>query len=98
MKNKCKVEISGIELSVLSDNSKEQVLAMAKGLDDKIFALTQKPYGYTVTGAAIICALDSLEENKRLSKEIAKLSRTIESQKLDIEILKIENEKLTGRN
>lgn len=97
MKNKCKVEISGIQLSMLSDNTPEQIKAMAEALDKKLRDLTIDQYHYNKTEAAIICAMDYLEENKRLEKTIAQLRHQLETQNLDLEILKIENEKLRGK-
>ena len=97
MKNKCKVEISGIQLTMLSDNSPEEIKSMADALDKKLRELTIDQYHYNKTEAAIICALDFLEENKRLEKALAQLQHQLETQKLDLEILKIENEKLRNK-
>lgn len=65
LKNRVKLNIGGIEIAVLSDESEEYVLGVGQEVDRRIKSqLTTNP-SMSVTTAAIITALDLCDEYRK---------------------------------
>ena len=66
MKNTHKITIAGVDLTLTSDNNEDYVQKLAIELTRRINSLTLSSAGVTKMQAAIVCALDLLDENCRL--------------------------------
>lgn len=66
MKNKHSLTISGVELTLTSENNDQYVDALAGELTRRINTIAVSGVGVTKLQAAIVCALDLLDENYRL--------------------------------
>lgn len=65
-KQRYTVEISGMELNLLSDESEEYVLELAKIIDQRINSMVMSSKRCSKTEAALVCALDSLDEKVKM--------------------------------
>ncbi len=96
MKNKCQVKISGMQLNVHTDYEQDFVDALAENVTERLEEVLRASRYYSKLDAALLLLLDLTDQNARMEAEVAKLKREAESLRLDLEIQKIENEKLTG--
>lgn len=98
MKNKCNITISGIQLTVHTDYEDAFVSALADNVTEQLDAILQaSPYSSKLD-AALLLLLDLTDQNARMEAETGKLKRELETMRLDLEIQRIENEKLTGED
>ena len=86
MKNTCQISIAGVTLSVNTEYDAAYVGALA---DDAP--------GCTKIQAALLCLLDQFDQREKAAAELSALHKQLETDKLDLEILRIENEKLSGK-
>ena len=98
MKNKCNVSISGLSLSVHTDYEQEAVEALAKAVSERMAEILQASRYSSKLDAALLLLLELTDKNTRLEAENGKLKREMESLRLDLEIQRIENEKLTAED
>ncbi len=66
MKNTHKITIAGVDLTLNSENSEEYVQKLAVELTRRINSIALSSSGVTKLQAAVVCALDLLDENYRL--------------------------------
>ena len=66
MKNKHNITIAGVDLTLNSENSEEYVQKLALELTRRINSIALSTSGVTKLQAAVVCALDLLDENYRL--------------------------------
>jgi len=66
MKNKHNITIAGVDLALNSENSEEYVQKLALELTRRINSIALSTSGVTKLQAAVVCALDLLDENYRL--------------------------------
>lgn len=97
MKNQCEINIAGLSLTVRTEYEPEYVEALAKRITESIESLQRAGGGCTKLQAALLCLLDATDAKERAEKELTALRKKAETDKLDMEILRIENEKLTGK-
>lgn len=96
MKNKCNITISGLQLTVHTDYEKAFVDALADNVTEQLDAILQaSPYSSKLD-AALLLLLDLTDRNARLEAENGKFKRDLETLRLDLEIQRIENEKLSA--
>lgn len=76
-KRKYDVEIAGIQLSILSDESEEFVKDLVKKLDAQITKLTVHNKRCAKIDAAVLIALDALGEKTKLEKKLKNLEAQI---------------------
>jgi len=69
-KNVHNITVSGVELTLSSDNVTEYVEKLAQDLTKRINKLEFSNLGVSKLSAAIVCALDLLDENYRLRLQI----------------------------
>ena len=95
MKERYTIQISGLELNLLSDESEEYVLQLAKMVDQQINTISQSSRRCSKTEAALVCALEYLdgkiknqfeaeelrEQLEALQRENARLSKALEESK-----------------
>ncbi len=96
MKNKCQIQISGMQLIVHTDYEQDFVEALAESVTDRLDEILKASRYYSKLDASLLLLLDLTDQNARMEAENAKLKRELESMRLDLEIQKIENEKLSG--
>ena len=72
-KNVHDIMVSGVELTLTSQNANEYVEKLAQDLTKRINKLEFSNLGVSKLSAAIVCALDLLDENYRLRLEIEDL-------------------------
>ncbi|MDD4773477.1 MAG: cell division protein ZapA [Eubacteriales bacterium] len=87
MKERYTVEISGIELNLLSDEQEDYVLGLAKIIDGRINAMVMSNKRCNKTEAALVCALDYLDDK-------LKTTLTLENVKKQRDDSIIENQRL----
>ena len=66
MKNKHYLTIAGVDLTLNSEDSEEYVQKLALELTRRINSIALSSSGVTKLQAAVVCALDLLDENYRL--------------------------------
>lgn len=98
MKNKCSITISGIQLTVHTDYEEAFVNALADNVTEQLDAIQQAAPYSSKLDAALLLLLDLTDQNARMEAENGKLKRELETMRLDLEIQRIENEKLTGED
>ena len=96
MKNKCNINISGIQLTVHTDYEQAFVDALAANVTEQMDAVLQAAPYSSKLDAALLLLLDLTDRNARLESENGKFKRDLETLRLDLEIQRIENEKLTA--
>lgn len=98
MKNKCTITISGIQLTVHTDYEEAFVNALAENVSGQMDSVLQaSPYSSKLD-AALLLLLDMTDRCAHLESENGKLKRDLETMRLDLEIQRIENEKLTAED
>ena len=75
MKNNHKLNIAGVELPLSSDHDEKYVQALASELSRRIGNMPLSQAGVSKLEAAIVCALDLLDENCRLQLEIQNMKK-----------------------
>lgn len=97
MKNTCKINIAGNELTIKTDYDTEYANALADRINGKVGDMLRHTPGCTKLHAALLCLLDETDRRERAEAELITLRKKAESDRLDMEILQIENEKLSGK-
>ncbi|MBQ0083630.1 MAG: cell division protein ZapA [Clostridiales bacterium] len=103
MANVIRMKIGGIEYSITSDEDSAYIKGIASELERKLNAVQQKSPFLSTTMAAIVTALECMDENKkteaeneRLRLDIKKLLEETACAKLDADLYKRKLEELTG--
>ena len=97
MKNTCQISIAGVTLSVNTEYDAAYVGALADRVNQTLAALLHDAPGCTKIQAALLCLLDQFDQREKAAAELSALHKQLETDKLDLEILRIENEKLSGK-
>lgn len=91
MKEKYTVKIAGTELRLITEESEEYLAELAESLDKKINDLVLTNKRCSRLDAAIICALETMDEKAKIEEKINNLTLDYEIQ---IEDLKKEIDRL----
>ena len=75
MKHNHDINIAGVHLPLSSDNDERYVQMLASELSRRIGNMSCSQCGITKLEAAIVCALDLLDENCQLKLEIERLKK-----------------------
>ena len=75
MKHNHDINIAGVHLPLSSDNDERYVQMLASELSRRIGHMTATQCGITKLEAAIVCALDLLDENCQMKLEIERLKK-----------------------
>ena len=75
MKISHKINVAGVEMMLNSENSEEYVKSLAAELSRRVHTLSLSAAGVSKLQAAIVCALDLLDENVRLHAELNELKQ-----------------------
>ena len=94
MKQKCIVEVSGIQLTLVTEEEESYVKELAKMVDERIHKIIMSNKRCNKTEATIFCAIDYLDEKNKIELDMDKLRNQINGYKRDIEDLKNENTEL----
>ena len=101
MKERYIVEISGIELNLLSDENEEYVLGLAKIIDGRINGMVMSNKRCSKTEAALVCALDYLDDKLKTTLTLETVKKQRDEGLLEIQRLRKElddlRQKQTGR-
>lgn len=97
MKNKWTVAISGMPITLHTDYDQAYVDSLAQEASDRLEGIRKASKYDSKLDAALLMLIDLLDSNKKMEAELSKTKKDLESNKLDLEILKIENEKLNGK-
>ena len=73
MKISHKINIAGVEMMLNSENSEEYVQSLAAELSKRIHTIALSAAGVSKLQAAIVCALDLMDENVRMHAELKEL-------------------------
>lgn len=103
MANVIRMKIGGMEYSITSDEDSAYIKGIASEVERKLNAIQKKSPFLSATMAAIVTALECMDEtkkaeaeNERLRLDIKKLLEETACAKLDSEILKRKLEELGG--
>ena len=83
MKERYTIQICGMELNLLSEESEEYVLALAKKIDQQINGITTSRKYCSKTEAALVCALGYLDSKIKTQAELDELKEQIEDLQRD---------------
>lgn len=75
MKHNHNLNIAGVQLPLSSDNDERYVQILASELSRRIGSMTGGQTNITKLEAALVCALDLLDENCRLKLELEDLKK-----------------------
>ena len=64
------IQVAGVSLSLISENDKEYVENLAAELGKRIKDIAISTASATKLDAAIVCALDLLDENRKLKEAL----------------------------
>lgn len=78
MKKKITLVVSGIRISVLTDNEPDYVNKLGRHLEERISEMVISTPDRKKNEALLLCALDYLDEKNRLEKENAMLKAELE--------------------
>jgi cell division protein ZapA len=78
MKERYTIQICGMELNLLSEESEEYVLALAKKIDQQIGSMTGGHKHTSKTEAALVCALGYLDGKIKTQAELDELRDQLE--------------------
>lgn len=81
MKERYTIEISGIELNLLTEETEEYVLGLAKLVDARVSAMVMASKRCTKTEAALFCALDYLDDKLKTKLELDEVKEENDSLK-----------------
>ena len=105
MPNKIRLKIGGIEYSITSEESDAYLLGLGAELEAKMDNIMQKSPFLSTTMAAVMAAMESLDEahktrteNETLRLEIKRLLEETACAKLDAEIANRKLRDLLGEN
>lgn len=88
MKERYTVEIGGVELSIVTDESQEYVLGLAKLIDSRMKQIIMTSKRCTKTEAVMFCALDYLDDNLKTRLRSEELSEENSALRAENESLK----------
>ncbi len=94
MKQKYTVTVGGIELNLLSEETEEYVVGLAKLVDQRINNMVISSKRCTKTEAALVCAMDYLDDKLKTALTLENLQKQRDSYLREIEALKKENNEL----
>ena len=97
MKNPCQVSIAGVTLRFGTDYEPAYVEALAQRINNTLAQMLSQAPACSKLQAALLCLLDQFDQREKATMELAALHKQIETDRLDLEILRIENEKLAGK-
>ncbi len=97
MKERYIVEISGIELNLLSDENEEYVLGLAKIIDGRINGMVMSNKRCSKTEAALVCALDYLDDKLKTALTLETVKKQRDDGLLEIQRLRKELDDLRQR-
>ena len=81
MKKKITLVVSGVRITVLTDNDPEYVQNLGRMLEERISDLVISVSDRQKNEALLLCALDYLDEKNKLEKENAQLKAELEKLK-----------------
>ncbi len=96
MKEKFNIEIAGLPLTIVSDEEKAHIEAVAAVLDERVRDLTVHNKRCSKVDAALLCALDYCSEAKKLEEQIHNLEAQIALYEANIKRYRDENTELKG--
>ena len=94
MKQKYTVDVSGIQLTIVTEEEEAYVKELARTVDEKIHKIIMSNTRRTKTEAIIFTAIDYLDERNKIELDMDKLRNQINGYKRDVEDLKRENDEL----
>lgn len=77
MKKKITLVVSGVRITVLTDNEPEYVYSLGRLLENRISDLVISSTSRQKNEALLLCALDYLDERNKLAKENEELKKII---------------------
>lgn len=91
MKEKYTVDIGGIEMNILSDESEEYVRGLARLIDQKVNKMVVSNKRCSTTEAAFVCCLEYLDDKLKTALAMETLQKQRDSYIREIEALRREN-------
>ena len=88
------VEVCGIALNIVTDETKEFLEKTAQNLSEQINMITSANFCVTKLDAAILCALDSLGEMTKASEKIRELEARLSVLEIEADSLRAEKDSL----
>ena len=96
-KNHFSVEVCGVPLNIVTDESEEFLFETAEKLSDQISYITKNMFCVSKLDAAILCALDSMGEADKAKEQIRTLEAKLSVLEMDLANLREETDSLRDR-
>lgn len=80
MKHHHDINIAGVRLPLSSENDERYVQMLASELTHRIETMTGAQCGISRLEAAMVCALDILDENCRLKLELERMKKGVQNE------------------
>lgn len=94
MKEKYTVNICGVELRLLSEESEEYVQGLARLIDQRVNNMVIASKRCTKMEAAFVCALDMLDDKLKTALDLENAQKQRDAYLRELEALKRENNEL----
>ncbi|MEG2083497.1 MAG: cell division protein ZapA, partial [Oscillospiraceae bacterium] len=96
--NKVQLNIAGISITVNTPEDKEYTAGLAEELDSDIRAILKANEGASVTSAALLCAIDYLNNERKSAKSSSNMRTQIKEYLADAASAKLECDEEHKRN
>ena len=90
------VNIAGVKLNFVTDESEDFVAAVIKKLDRRLVDITKNRFKISLLDAAILCAADYLGTNAKLEEKISELEDELSSAEVDLHVMRSQLDSLTS--
>lgn len=75
VKAKYNLKIDDVDISVITENTPDVVAELSKQVENKIIRIKLSGSEVSTVKAAVLCALDYLDENVKLRQELIRLTK-----------------------
>ena len=97
MKNRLNITISDMQLTVNTDYDQEKADALADAVTEQMNGILKASRTTSKLDAALLLLLDAFDRRNQLEAECAEMKKKLETMALDLEIQRVENEKLAAK-
>lgn len=96
-KKRYSINVAGIPLNLVTEESEEFLTKIAGTLSDEISAITSRSFCVSKMDAAILCALDALGESDKATAKARELEAELAVVRMDLENMREELDSLRDR-
>ena len=97
MKNRLNITISGLQLTVNTDYDQAAADALADVITKRMDEILKNSRYNSKLDASLLLLLETVDRNRQLEAACSALKKKLETMALDLEIQRVENEKLSAK-